>query len=82
MTLSIAAQIAREYYDVKNYDMALRFFERISKTYRKEAWSNVLADILTISLKCALELNRVELVTEYSLELMSSSTTIRIVLSV
>lgn len=46
MTLSLAYSIARVHHNNGALDTALRFDERISKTYRRERWLSVLDSIL------------------------------------
>lgn len=71
MTLYLAAEIAGTYYETGKFEMALKFFERIGKTYRKEKWHMVLTSILRWSLRCAKELGSSEKVVECLVELMS-----------
>ncbi|CAO3693960.1 unnamed protein product [Rhizopus stolonifer] len=71
MTLYLAAEIAGMYYETGKYDMAIKFFERIGKTYRKEKWNMVLTSILRWSLRCAKELKSWEKAAECLVELMS-----------
>lgn len=72
MTLYLAAEIAGTYYETGKYEMALKFFERIGKTYRKEKWNMVLTSILRWSLRCAKELKSWDRAFEFLLELLSS----------
>ncbi|KAJ1341086.1 hypothetical protein BSLG_004327 [Batrachochytrium salamandrivorans] len=44
-----SSDIARIYEESGKYDMALEFFERISKTYRKELWFSILASVNRLS---------------------------------
>ncbi|KAI9274175.1 Gryzun, putative trafficking through golgi-domain-containing protein [Sporodiniella umbellata] len=71
MTLYLAAEIAGMYYETGKYDMAIKFFERIGKTYRKENWNMVLTSILRWSLRCAKELKSWEKAIECLVELLS-----------
>ncbi|KAI9481008.1 MAG: Gryzun, putative trafficking through golgi-domain-containing protein [Benjaminiella poitrasii] len=71
MTLYLAAEIAGTYYEIGKFDMAIKFFERIGKTYRKEKWHMVLTSILRWSLRCAKELGSWEKAIESLVELMS-----------
>ncbi|KAI7870632.1 Gryzun, putative trafficking through golgi-domain-containing protein [Spinellus fusiger] len=71
MTLYLAAEIAGSYYEAGKYEMALKFFERIGKTYRKENWHRVLTSILRWSLRCAKELGSWERALECLVELMA-----------
>jgi tetratricopeptide (TPR) repeat protein len=71
MTLYLAAEIAGTYYETGKFEMAIKFFERIGKTYRKEKWHMVLTSILRWSLRCAKELGSWERAVECLIELMS-----------
>ncbi|KAL0079429.1 Foie gras liver health family 1-domain-containing protein [Phycomyces blakesleeanus] len=71
MTLYLAAEIAGTYYETGKFEMALKFFERIGKTYRKENWHMVLTSILRWSLRCAKELGSWERAVECLIELMA-----------
>ncbi|KAI9017652.1 Gryzun, putative trafficking through golgi-domain-containing protein [Gaertneriomyces semiglobifer] len=71
MTLYLASEIARVYQQSGRHEMALKFFQRIGKTYRKEYWSSVLQDILQWSIHCAESLDRWDVVIESLVELMS-----------
>ncbi|KAI8643763.1 Gryzun, putative trafficking through golgi-domain-containing protein [Parasitella parasitica] len=71
MTLYLAAEIAGTYYESGKFEMAIKFFERIGKTYRKEKWHMVLTSILRWSLRCAKELGSWERAVECLVELMS-----------
>ncbi|KAG0317298.1 hypothetical protein BGZ97_005596 [Linnemannia gamsii] len=71
MTLFLASEIAGTYYTAGKFEMALKFFERIGKTYRKEGWNLILTSILKWSIQCAKELGFWENVVEYLIEMMS-----------
>ncbi|KAI9016573.1 Gryzun, putative trafficking through golgi-domain-containing protein [Phycomyces nitens] len=71
MTLYLAAEIAGTYYETGKFEMALKFFERIGKTYRKENWHMVLTSILRWSLRCAKELGSWERAVECLVELIA-----------
>ncbi|KAI8917170.1 Gryzun, putative trafficking through golgi-domain-containing protein [Powellomyces hirtus] len=71
MTLFLASEIARVYEQSGKYEMALKFFERIGKTYRKEHWPSVLRDVLRSSAQCARTLGRWETVAECLVELLN-----------
>ncbi|KAJ3029995.1 UNVERIFIED_CONTAM: hypothetical protein HDU68_010458 [Siphonaria sp. JEL0065] len=76
MTLFLASEIARIYESGGRFDMALKFFERISKTYRKENWPAVLGVILGLSVGCAKRVEgRVGSVVEGLVELVSEHIT-------
>ncbi|TFK44945.1 Gryzun, putative trafficking through golgi-domain-containing protein [Crucibulum laeve] len=61
LTLWIAYRIAQTYYDSGKFDMAVRFFERIAKTYRREKWDSMLRPLLSTWYACAQQLGDVEL---------------------
>ncbi|KAG0050903.1 hypothetical protein BGZ83_004302 [Gryganskiella cystojenkinii] len=71
MTLFLASEIAGTYYAAGKFEMALKFFERIGKTYRKEGWNLILTSILKWSVQCAKELGYWENVVEYYIEMLS-----------
>ncbi|KAF8936614.1 hypothetical protein BGZ58_003967 [Dissophora ornata] len=71
MTLFLASEIAGTYYTAGKFEMALKFFERIGKTYRKEGWTLILTSILKWSVQCAKELGYWENVVEYLIEMLS-----------
>ncbi|KAG0364056.1 Foie gras liver health family 1-domain-containing protein [Gamsiella multidivaricata] len=71
MTLFLASEIAGTYYTAGKFEMALKFFERIGKTYRKEGWTLILTSILKWSVQCAKELGYWENVVEFLIELLS-----------
>ncbi|KAI8082919.1 Foie gras liver health family 1-domain-containing protein [Halteromyces radiatus] len=73
MTLYLAAEIAGTYYETGKFEMALKFFERIGKTYRKERWHTILTSILRWSLRCAKELGSLERAIECLVELLSDA---------
>ncbi|KAF9560978.1 hypothetical protein CPC08DRAFT_817945 [Agrocybe pediades] len=61
LTLWIAYRIAQTYYEAGKFDMAVRFFERIAKTYRREKWNSMLRPLLSTWYACAQQLADVEL---------------------
>lgn len=46
MTLQLAYLIARVHHDTHTFETALRFDQRIAKTYRRERWFDILSSIL------------------------------------
>ncbi|KAF9161729.1 hypothetical protein DFQ26_004195 [Actinomortierella ambigua] len=72
MTLFLASEIAGCYYNAGKFEMALKFFERIGKTYRREGWTLILASILKWAIQCAKEQGLWENVVEYLIELLSA----------
>jgi trafficking protein particle complex subunit 11 len=64
--------------------MAVRFFERIAKTYRRERWGTMLRPLLTTWYKCAQRLGNVELSVRILVEMLAhgtSSLLVRIVVA-
>ncbi|KAF9486045.1 hypothetical protein BDN70DRAFT_870556 [Pholiota conissans] len=74
LTLSIAYRIAQTYYDAAKFDMAVRFFERIAKTYRREKWGAMLVPLLSTWYACAQQLGDVELSIKLLIEIMGQDT--------
>ncbi|KAJ8480730.1 hypothetical protein ONZ45_g15551 [Pleurotus djamor] len=75
LTLWIAYRIAQTYYDSGKYDMAVRFFERIAKTYRRERWVSMLQPLLSTWYACAQRLSDVELSIKLLLEMIGHDNT-------
>ncbi|PCH35565.1 glutathione transferase omega-1 [Wolfiporia cocos MD-104 SS10] len=61
LTLWIAYRIAQTYFESGKFDMAVRFFERIAKTYRREKWDSLLQPLLTTWYSCAQQMGDMEL---------------------
>ncbi|TFY61713.1 hypothetical protein EVJ58_g4338 [Rhodofomes roseus] len=61
LTLWIAYRIAQTYYESGKFDLAVRFFERIAKTYRREQWDSLLRPLLTTWYSCAQQMGDMEL---------------------
>ncbi|KAG5645413.1 hypothetical protein DXG03_006237 [Asterophora parasitica] len=70
LTLWIAYQIAQTYYASAKYDMAIRFFERIAKTYRREKWGALLHPLLSTWYACARELGDIVLSVKLLVEML------------
>jgi trafficking protein particle complex subunit 11 len=68
----IAYRIAQTYYDSGKFDMAVRFFERIAKTYRREQWTSMLTPLLATWYKCAQQLGDVELTVRLLVEMLAN----------
>ncbi|KAL0955838.1 hypothetical protein HGRIS_002040 [Hohenbuehelia grisea] len=73
LTLWIACRIAQTYYDSGKFDMAVRFFERIAKTYRREQWGSMLRPLLTTWHVCAQRLGDVELSIKLLVEMIANN---------
>ncbi|KAJ6497565.1 Gryzun, putative trafficking through golgi-domain-containing protein [Mycena sanguinolenta] len=61
LTLWIAYRIGHTYYESGKFEMAVRFFERIAKSYRREKWGLLLRPLLATWYACARQLGDVEL---------------------
>jgi len=71
MTLYLARNIAKMYEEMNNYEIALKFYDRISKTYRNENWNVLLTDILKLIVKCSKETHSYQILIESLVELLS-----------
>jgi len=60
LTFFIALQIATAYHESGKDDLAVKFFERITKTYRKERWKSLLRPGLKMWCESARRLGAVE----------------------
>lgn len=69
-TLWIAYRIAQTYFQSGKVDTAVRFFERIAETYRKEKWGSMLRPLLGMWYKCAQELDDRERCAKLLVEMM------------
>lgn len=70
LTLWIAYRIAHTYYESEKFDVAIRFFERIAKTYRKEKWKHMLRPLLSTWYACAQKLGDAELMATLLVEMI------------
>ncbi|KAK0486236.1 Foie gras liver health family 1-domain-containing protein [Armillaria novae-zelandiae] len=70
LTLWIAYRIGQTYFDSGKFDMAIRFFERIAKTYRRENWDPMLRPLLTTWYACVQQLGDVELSIRLLIEML------------
>ncbi|KAI9296935.1 hypothetical protein K502DRAFT_347560 [Neoconidiobolus thromboides FSU 785] len=76
MTLWVASEIADSYLLAEKYDLALKFYERIAKTFRKDYWPQILESTLKNSIKCVKNLpDNEESFIRYSIELLSPNFT-------
>ncbi|KAL7749169.1 hypothetical protein RI367_005319 [Sorochytrium milnesiophthora] len=73
MTFFLASEIAKTHQQSGNHQMALQFFERIAKSYRKEGWGPVLRDILSVTAQCATSLGARSVLVQSSVELLSAT---------
>lgn len=60
LSLGVASKIANAYLESGQHEMALRFLERIVKTYRVEGWEAPLTSLLLQSFECATQVGDVE----------------------
>ena len=70
LTFYVAYRIAQTYHDSGKFDMAVRFFERIAKTYRKERWGSMLKPILSMWYECARQLGDIDSTVKLLIEMM------------
>ncbi|KAH7883282.1 Gryzun, putative trafficking through golgi-domain-containing protein [Phlebopus sp. FC_14] len=70
LTLWIACRIAHTYYESGKFDMAVRFYERIAKTYRREKWNAMLRPLFSTWYVCAQKLGDVELIVRLLVEMI------------
>ncbi|KAB5589557.1 Glutathione transferase omega-1 [Ceratobasidium theobromae] len=61
LTYYIAYRIAETHYESGKFDLAVKFVERIAKTYRSERWIELLRPALTLWYDCARHLADIEL---------------------
>ncbi|UZJ54555.1 hypothetical protein CBS101457_003875 [Exobasidium rhododendri] len=59
-SLLVASKIAYAYVEGNQYEMALRFLERIVKSYRADGWPVQVRSLLLLTLECARESKNVE----------------------
>jgi hypothetical protein len=55
---SIASNIAEEHFYSQEWERAKNFFDRISKTYKKEQWYHLLSSVKKQALVCSRHLNK------------------------
>ncbi|KAF8119758.1 Gryzun, putative trafficking through golgi-domain-containing protein [Boletus edulis] len=70
LTLWIASRIAQTYYQSGKFELAVRFFERIAKTYRREKWNAMLRPLFLTWYACAKKLGDVELTVRLLVEMI------------
>ncbi|KAJ9075980.1 hypothetical protein DSO57_1039669 [Entomophthora muscae] len=73
MTLKVASAIADAYLQSNKYDLAIKFYDRIAKAYRKEPWPQLLCAALQQALVCAQKLGSRDTLLRHSIELLSPS---------
>ncbi|KAI5120282.1 hypothetical protein M0805_005339 [Coniferiporia weirii] len=70
-TVWIAYRIAQTYYESGKFEMAVRFFERIARTYGREKWGSVLHPLLSTWYTCAQKLGDVEMSVRLLVEMIA-----------
>ncbi|THH08405.1 hypothetical protein EW145_g2735, partial [Phellinidium pouzarii] len=70
-TLWIAYRIAQTYYESGKFEMAVRFFERIARTYSREKWESVLYPLFSTWYACAQQLGDVEMSIRLLIEMIA-----------
>ncbi|WWC90065.1 uncharacterized protein L201_004998 [Kwoniella dendrophila CBS 6074] len=71
MALFVAFRIAEVYCQSAQYDMALRFFDRISQGFKRERWSPIVRQIRKLWYQCAQQTGNVETAARLLVEMMS-----------
>ncbi|KAF8514641.1 Foie gras liver health family 1-domain-containing protein [Hysterangium stoloniferum] len=69
-TFYIACRIAQTYRDSGKFEMAIKFFERIAKTYRKEEWGIMLKPVLSTWYTCSRQVGDVDSAVKLLIEMM------------
>lgn len=72
MTLFVASEIARVYQQDNRNEVALRFYERIAKTYRKDGWNDLLTCICSRMVQCATQLDQPQVIFESLIEQLAT----------
>jgi hypothetical protein len=75
LPLFLASEIARVYQEIQQYEMALKFYDKISKSYRKESWFTLLAVICHRMKKCAFNTANLHVQLECLVELLHPTIT-------
>ena len=70
LTFFIALQIATAYYESGKDELAVKFFERITKTYRRERWKSLLLPGLRMWCESARRLGAVESCLKLMIEML------------
>nr|XP_018263872.1 uncharacterized protein I303_03747 [Kwoniella dejecticola CBS 10117]OBR86030.1 hypothetical protein I303_03747 [Kwoniella dejecticola CBS 10117] len=71
MALFVAFRIAEVYCQSAQYEMALRFFDRISLGFKRERWSPIVRQIRKLWYECAQQTGNVESAARLLIEMMS-----------
>ncbi|WVW83128.1 hypothetical protein I302_105146 [Kwoniella bestiolae CBS 10118] len=71
MALFVAFRIAEVYCQSAQYDMALRFFDRISQGFKREGWSPIVIQIRKLWYECAQQTGNVESAARLLVDMMS-----------
>ena len=70
MTLFVANMIAEQHMQSENYDMAMKFYDRIMRAYKKDGASELLLrDINELRMQCGSAMRNMRVVAETQLEL-------------
>ncbi|KAK6902899.1 hypothetical protein I203_108159 [Kwoniella mangroviensis CBS 8507] len=71
LALFVAFRIAEVYCQSAQYDLALRFFDRISQGFKRERWSPIVRQIRKLWYECAQQTGNVESAARLLVEMMS-----------
>ncbi|WWD15882.1 hypothetical protein CI109_100306 [Kwoniella shandongensis] len=70
VALFVAFRIAETYCQAGQYDMAMRFFDRISQSFKREQWTPIVRQIRKLWYECAQRTGSVESAARLSIEMM------------
>lgn len=72
-SLFVASEIARVYQKDSKHEIALKFYERISKSYRKDKWFDLLCDVCSRMVEASIALNQPKSLFESLFEQMATA---------
>lgn len=70
VALYVANRIAETYCESGQYDLAIRFFERIADTFKRNRWSPIVRQIRSLWYECAQKTGQVESAVTLLIEMM------------
>lgn len=71
LTFFIAVQIAKAYHHSGKHDLAVKFFERITRAYHKEEWKPMLNPLLSMWYSSAKEVGNADACVRLLIERMA-----------
>ncbi|KAK4688106.1 trafficking protein particle complex subunit 11, partial [Tremellales sp. Uapishka_1] len=72
VALYVAFRIAETYCQSGQYDMAMRFFDRISSSFKRERWQPIVKQIRALWYECAQKTGDMEIAARLLVEMMST----------